>query len=126
MAFKDAKTVSDEKAASTKKVSPRAFLSWEMVNNDGSPRLDSEGKPMLKSDSDIPLWGKTGFRPSKAEEKIIMAAKNMAEKGEELTFTMKATVRYWEAPEEATEEEVLNIFGIPVDAPEVEEEEVAA
>lgn len=91
--FTDAK-----EAANTKKKNPMAFMSWEMVNKDGSPLLKGDGKPYLASDgnADLPIFGIKGYGKSKAEEKLIQAAKAKQELDEELELTLRVKIKYYD------------------------------
>lgn len=107
MAFTNAKTVADEKAAV--KNQAKAFISWELVNADGSELLREDGSPLLRSDKDIPLW-QNKLYPSVAEDQLIALAQGSEEGYIELTLRVK--VKNYIPKEKTSTEELFAALGI--------------
>jgi len=90
----------------------RAYMEWELVNNDGTPKLDADGVPLLKSDKDIALWGKAGQYKSKADEALIIGALEKAKTEEYLEVLLKVKVKAYTPKEEISQQDLFSALGI--------------
>jgi len=109
--IRDAKEVAEE--AQAKKNQAKAFMAWEVVNPDGTPILDDEGKPQLKSDKDIPFWQNPNFK-SAAEDTLIALAQQYAENsdGDGLELTLKVKIKPYTPKPKKPLEELAALLGI--------------
>lgn len=107
--FVDAKEISETKT----KNQAKAFMSWEVVNSDGTRILDEEGNPYLRSDKDIPFWQNPNFK-SVAEDTLIALAKGYAERsdGDPLELTMKVKIKPYIPKERLSPEDLFAALGI--------------
>jgi hypothetical protein len=108
--FTDAKEVSDNKNASKNPV--KAYMEWELVNCDGSPKHDANGVPLLKSDKDIALWGNSGQYKSRADESLILGAQKKAETDEYLEVYFKVKVKAYTPKADINQEDLFSALGI--------------
>ena len=111
----DAKELSNEKTK--EKNQAKAFMSWEVVSDTGERILDKEGKPVLRSDKDIPFWQNKNFK-SAAEDSLIALAKQCAENndGAALELTLKVKIKPYTPKPKADPQELamaLGLFQIP-------------
>ena len=108
--FQDAATISAEKTK--KKKHPMGFMSWEMVNADGTPLIRENGRPMLASEgnADLALFGVNGYNKSKAEQKLIEGAKAKQDAGEVLELTFKVRIKYYDPAPSVDDDDDTDLF----------------
>lgn len=111
-AFKpvDVQEVSDNKTK--EKNAAKAFMSWEVVNNDGTQILGDDGKPFLRSDKDIPFWQNPNFK-SAAEDTLIELAKQFDEQYEKpLELVLRVKIKPYVPKERTPIEDIASRLGL--------------
>jgi dihydroxyacetone kinase-like predicted kinase len=96
--------------STSKKASPKAYMSWQLADDKGNIILKENGKPMLQSENnaDLALFGIDGYSKSKAEERLIEGAKAKNAEDEVLELTLKVKVKYYSPKSEEENEDYEN------------------
>ena len=109
-AFTPVEELSEQKTK--EKNSAKAFMSWEVVRDDGSLILDEDDKPFLRSDKDIPLWQNPNYK-SAAEDTLIALAKQFyGEYEQPLELTFKVKIKPYIPKEKTPIEDIAAKLGI--------------
>ena len=96
----------------TKERNPaRAFMSWEVVAEDGTPILDADGVPVLKSDKDIPFWDNPQYK-SASEDTLVEMANKFEASGQPLELTLKVRIKPYTPKERKSVDELLSLLGM--------------
>ena len=106
----DVRELSDNKTK--EKNAAKAFMSWEVVNNDGTQILDEDGKPFLRSDKDIPFWDNPNYK-SASEDILVELAKQFHEHyNKPLELTLKVKIKPYAPKEKAPIEDIASRLGL--------------
>ena len=90
----------------------RAFMSWEVVAEDGTPIIDADGVPVLKSDKDIPFWDNPQYK-SVSEDILVELANKCVEASEQpLELTYKVRIKPYVPKERKSADELLSLLGL--------------
>ena len=97
----------------TKERSPaKAFMSWEVVSEDGTPILDADDVPVLKSDKDIPFWDNTNYKSASEDILVELANKCVEANGQPLELTLKVRIKPYVPKERKSADELLSLLGL--------------
>ena len=90
----------------------RAFMSWEVVNADGSRILDADDVPVLKSDKDIPFWDNAHYKSAGEDILVELANKHLEATGKPIELTLKVKIKPYVPKERKSADELLSLLGM--------------
>ena len=90
----------------------KAFMSWEVVADDGIPILDADGVPVLKSDKDIPFWDNPQYKSVSEDLLVELANKCVEANGQPLELTLKVRIKPYVPKERKSADELLSLLGM--------------
>ena len=90
----------------------KAFMSWEVVSEDGTPILDTDGVPVLKSDKDIPFWDNANYKSASEDTLVELANKCVEANGQPLELTLKVRIKPYTPKERKSVDELLSLLGL--------------
>lgn len=90
----------------------KAFMSWEVVSEDGTPILDTDGVPVLKSDKDIPFWDNANYKSASEDTLVELANKCVEATGKPLELTLKVRIKPYTPKERKSVDELLSLLGM--------------
>ena len=112
MAFTQTFKPVDVQELSNKKNAAKAFMSWEIVETNGNPILDEDGRPCLRSDKDIPFWDNPNYK-SASEDILVELAKQFHEHyNKPLELTLKVKIKPYAPKEKAPIEDIASRLGL--------------
>ena len=90
----------------------KAFMSWEVVAEDGSRILDADDVPVLKSDKDIPFWDNAHYKSAGEDTLVELAHKCVEATGKPLELTLKVRIKPYVPKERKSADELLSLLGL--------------
>ena len=90
----------------------RAFMSWEVVSEDGTQILDADGVPVLKSDKDIAFWDNANYKSVSEDTLVELANKHLEATGKPLELTLKVRIKPYTPKERKSADELLSLLGL--------------
>ena len=90
----------------------KAFMSWEVVAEDGTPILDADDVPVLKSDKDIPFWDNPQYKSASEDTLVELANKHLEATGKPLELTLKVRIKPYTPKERKSADELLSLLGL--------------